>query len=95
MPWAWSGMSVGYDQWAERRWADVPDRERLRRAWAEGMALCAKAYTDTPDTAWRGRTTEEAADFMLGFRDTLVGLIGMAAVVSTGPSRTSSTGDLT
>lgn len=80
MPWAYRGMSIAYDRWAESRWDQIKDKDRLVLAWKEGLALKAKALSG-PDQAWRGRTTEDAADFMLTFRDTLSALVRMALAV--------------
>jgi hypothetical protein len=90
-PWSYRGMSVAYFHWAESKWDEIQDMERLHLAWREGMALVANAVMindkkkkDDPDNwirpidqAWRGKPIEEAADFMLTFRDTLVALISM------------------
>jgi hypothetical protein len=71
MPWAYRGMSLSYDRWAESKWDEVQDRDRLKLAWKEGLALRSKAWLDPVDHAWRHRTLEEAADFMLTIRGTL------------------------
>lgn len=81
MPWAYKGMSLAYDNWAESRWEEIQDKERLMLAWKEGMGLCAKAYMQDVDTAWRGKSVEDSADFALTIRDTLASLCIMASSV--------------
>ncbi len=65
MPWTHKGMSLRYDQWAEMRWEKIQDRECLLNAWEYGLALCARAYLQDIDIEWRGKSVEDAADFML------------------------------
>lgn len=81
MPWAYRGMSLSYDCWAESKCDEVQGRDRLKLAWKEGLALCARAWLDPVDHAWRHRTLEEAADFMLTIRETLAASVGIASGV--------------
>ena len=46
MPWAWRGMSLAYDGWAEGVWESCPDREKLRVIWATGLKWCADKRMD-------------------------------------------------
>lgn len=77
MPWSYRGMSISYDNWAQSRWGEIQNKEWLMLAWKEGLAICAKAYLQDIDTNWRGKTVEDAADFMLTIRGTFESLIGM------------------
>lgn len=75
MPWARKGMSIRYDKWAESRWDDIQDKEKLEEAWFMGLALVAKAITNTHDKAWLGKSIEEAADFSLTVPETFESLV--------------------
>lgn len=40
MPWAYKGMSIAYDRWAEKHWNGVCcDAECLRKVWEKAMVL--------------------------------------------------------
>lgn len=77
MPWAYPGMSIAYDRWAETRWSEIQNKDRLKLAWKEGLAIRAKAYLQNIDTVWRWKSVQEAADFALTIRDTLAAMVGM------------------
>lgn len=77
MPRSSKGMSISYDNWAESRWDEIQNKERLMLAWKEGVAIRAKAHLQDIDTNWRGKTVEDAADFMLTIRETFASLIDM------------------
>ena len=65
MPWAYAGMSLAFDRWAENQWDAVKDADCLKRAWRYGMAIIARARQSEIDRAWANRKPEEAADFAL------------------------------
>ena len=61
MPWAYKGMSLAYDQWAEKRYQDFPYKEKLKFAWNMGMQ-------NNYERLQRGDeqlSCEEAADLVL------------------------------
>ena len=76
-PWAYSGMSVAYDYWAEQRWDENPSQSDLRLAWQQGMALRAKSILQGEPSWCRHATPEECADFALTIPGTFVALVGM------------------
>lgn len=55
-PWAYKGMSVAYDWWAESKWNTVPDVKRLMDAWFKGALLSVVSRADT---------AEDCANWML------------------------------
>lgn len=65
LPWAYSGMSLAYDKWAESRWQVIQDKKRLMLAWQRGLALKAKSYFQNIDTSWRERSLTDAVELML------------------------------
>ena len=91
-PWYYRGMSLAYNAWAEKRWEEIQDKDRLIKAWKDGLAIKLRSFMinkkEKPgdedkwersiDRGWLGKTAEEAADFMLTFEETLESLICLA-----------------
>lgn len=80
MPWAWKGMSLAYDKWAEKKWTseECQSREILKKAWRFGQAYAAKVALGEikvvlkdedgnviPDKYRERLDVEEAADLIL------------------------------
>lgn len=79
LPWAYSGMSISYDKWAELKWHSIQDKNKLKEAWRLGLGLCANSilvntkvrkkdadrFEEPTDTNWKNKSVEEAADFIL------------------------------
>lgn len=59
LPWAYKGMGVAYDQWAEKQ-LEKHKIEDLRLAWKYGLAVKAKYQT-----TYKSVSVEDAADMIL------------------------------
>jgi uncharacterized protein with ParB-like and HNH nuclease domain len=79
MFWAYKGMSIAYDKWAETKWNEEQDKERLIDAWKMGLAIKSNAFMrkkdkkwvrQEHDTAWLNKSVEECADFCLNVQET-------------------------
>lgn len=80
-PWAFKGMSLAYDAWAETRWSDCPSLERLRDGWNDGLAIRAKSIFGGEPSWGRKSSMEECSDFALSLPETFEALAGMAVDV--------------
>lgn len=78
MPWAYKGMSIAYDAWAEKNWPMVQSVEHLKKGWEYGLALKGHALRSQHDKRWLHASVEEAADFGLTIDETLMALAELA-----------------
>lgn len=77
-PWAYKGMSVAYYAWAESKWTEHPDKDKLIQAWRDGLAISAKSIQGYEPTWAKHTSAEKCADFMLSFPETIRSLIGLS-----------------
>lgn len=61
MPWAYKGMSLAYENWAETKWDIFPHKERLIMAWQLGM----QNNYERLERGEKALAAEDAADVVL------------------------------